>query len=64
LIVRTSGGGTREFRMPSPYAQDYIPSPSAEFGPWAQDVTGGSDFLWISPGRPMTPRMAIGVPPS
>jgi HK97 family phage portal protein len=39
LIVRTRGGGHREMRMPSPLAQDYIPTP-AEFGTWLSAATG------------------------
>jgi HK97 family phage portal protein len=51
LIVRTRGGGHREYRANNPFAQDYIPTP-AEFGPWHDALTG----------TVTTPRKAAGIP--
>jgi HK97 family phage portal protein len=39
LIVRTRGGGHREYRANNPLAQDYIPTP-AQFGTWLASATG------------------------
>lgn len=39
MIVRTRGGGHREYRANNPLAQDYIPTP-AQFGSWVSSLTG------------------------
>jgi HK97 family phage portal protein len=39
MIVRTRGGGHREYRANNPLAQDYIPTP-AQFGTWLASATG------------------------